>query len=192
MYKAIIFDFFGVFCPDITLEWFKQTVPDYRNKLEQFQSICTRSDYGKLKRSDFFKEVSELACVSVPEMEKGVESQTVINTQLVTFVDTLRTKGYKIACLSNGTHEWTLKVIQEHGLSNLFDEVVLSGDLGIVKPNPDIYLETLKRLGITNNEAIFIDDREINVQAADELGITSILFQDTNNFIEELSSLLTL
>jgi len=189
MYKAVIFDFFGVFCPDITLNWFQKTVPDYEAKLPEFQAICTRSDYGTLSKADFYKEVSALVGVSVGEMEEGVEAETIINTPLVNYVEELRQKGYKTACLSNGTHEWTLAVINNHGLAHLFDEVVLSSELGIVKPSPEIYSHALEKLHATASEAIFIDDRKVNVKAAEACGIRSLVFSNTETFINEFEQL---
>ncbi len=163
MYKAVIFDFFGVFCPDITLSWFQKTIPDYEAKFPEFQAICTRSDYGTLPKADFYKEVSALVGVSVDVMEKGVEAETIINTSLVSFVRGLRKNGYRTACLSNGTHEWTLAVINNHGLAHLFDEVILSGDLGIVKPSPEIYMHALEKIHMSASDAVFVDDRKANV-----------------------------
>jgi FMN phosphatase YigB (HAD superfamily) len=121
MYEAVIFDFFGVFCPDITLEWFKKTVQEYESKLAYFQEICTRSDYGKLSRTDFNKEVAALANVPISDLVDGVEAEIAINTQLVEYAKRLKSSGYTIACLSNGTHKWTLRVIYDHGLGRLFD-----------------------------------------------------------------------
>ncbi len=189
MYKAVIFDFFGVFCPDITLEWFKKTVQEYESKLADFQEICTRSDYGKLSRADFNKEVAALAGVSVGDLIAGVESETVINNSLVAYCKKLRAEGCTITCLSNGTHEWTLQVINDHGLGRLFDLVVLSGDLGIVKPNPEIYKYTLKKLGIKPSEAVFVDDREVNTLAAEVYGISSLVFTSTEAFIVDFEAL---
>lgn len=187
--KAIIFDFFGVFCPDITMEWFKKTVPDWQDKKDAFQAICTRSDYGKLSRDDFNIEVASLAGVSVKALIDGVERETVINKSLVEYVQDLKSKGFKIACLSNGTHEWTLRVIQDHGLAELFEKVVLSGDLGIVKPDPAIYSHTLKELSVEASEAIFVDDRQVNVDAGESCGIKSILFTTTSDFIDSFALL---
>lgn len=187
--KAIIFDFFGVFCPDITMEWFKKAVPDWQDKKDAFQAICTRSDYGKLSRGDFNVEVASLAGVSVKSLIDGVERETVINKSLVEYVEGLKTKGFKIACLSNGTHEWTLRVIQDHGLGELFEKVVLSGDLGIVKPDPAIYNHTLKELGVEASEAVFIDDRQVNIDAGESCGIKSILFTTTSDFIDSFALL---
>ena len=190
MYKAIIFDFFGVFCPDITMNWFQKTVPDYNKKLSDFQAICTRSDYGTLTKSDFYKEVATLANVPVDEMIAGVEAETAINISLVNYVKGLKRDGYQTACLSNGTHEWTLAVIKDHGLRLLFDEVILSGDLGIVKPNPEIYIRALDILHVAASEAIFVDDRKVNVTAAEECGIHSLVFESTDRFISDLKPLL--
>ncbi|HZE87394.1 MAG TPA: HAD-IA family hydrolase [Methylomirabilota bacterium] len=192
MYKALIFDFFGVFCTSIATNWFKRIVPNDKSKLSVFQALCTQSDYGNLSRADFNKEVSKLTGVSVTEIIQGIESETIINTSLVTYVKELRIRGYTIACLSNGTREWTLRVINDHGLGSLFDEVVLSGDLGIIKPSSEIYIHTLEKLKVRASQAVFVDDRKVNTDAAEACGISSIVFNDTSIFVKELENLLQL
>lgn len=189
MYKAIIFDFFGVFCPDITLEWFKKNVPEYELKLPDFQAICTRSDYGKLNKEGFYSEISQLTDIPINQVVDGVEAEVIINDQLVAWTHKLKEGGRITACLSNGTHEWTLDVISRHGLARLFDEIILSGDLGIVKPDSRIYLHTLQKLNIEAAETIFVDDREVNVNAAKECGINGMLFTNTARFIAEFEHL---
>lgn len=189
MYKAVLFDFFGVFCSDLTMNWFRKVTPDYESHLSEFQAICTRSDYGVLTRADFYSEVSKLAGVTVDEMIRGVEAETFINDSLVSYVEKLKQQGYQTACLSNGTHEWTLAVINDHGLGHLFDEVILSGDLGVVKPSPEIYMHTLEKLNIAASEAIFVDDRKVNVDAAEACGIRSLVFKTTESFIDEFEQI---
>lgn len=190
MYKAIIFDFFGVFCPDLSMNWFCKTAKGYKAKLPEFHAICTQSDYGRLSRADFCKQVSALAGISVDEMVQEIEAETKINDSLVNYVKELR-QNYQIACLSNGSHEWTIAIINDHGLAHLFDEVVLSADIGIVKPNPEVYAYTLEKLGIKTSEAIFVDDRKVNVDAAEACGIRSLLFSNTETFIKEFEQILT-
>lgn len=190
MKPVLIFDFFGVFCSSIATDWFKTTKPD-KAGLAAFQALCTESDYGRLTRAEFNQAASKLSGIPVPEIIRGIEAETHINTSLVKYVETLRARGYRIACLSNGTHEWTLRVIVDHGLEHLFDEIVLSGDLGIVKPSPEIYTHTLDKLGLKPAQAIFVDDRQSNNDAAEALGIRSLLFTDTQTFIKDLESLLT-
>jgi putative hydrolase of the HAD superfamily len=99
-------------------------------------------------------------------------------------------KGYRVACLSNGSHEWTLHVIENYGLKGLFKEIILSSDLGIVKPDPKIYMQTLQTLNISPSEAVFVDDRKENCDAAEDFGIRSIVFKDTSTFKDELGNLL--
>lgn len=191
MYKAVIFDFFGVFCPDISLEWFKKNVPDHASKLHILEEVCAKSNYGKLSKADFYIEISKLTDIPTDEVIKGIESQVAINNELVSWVLTLKEKGYQAACLSNGTPEWTLDIMNRYELAKLFDEVVLSSDLGIIKPDPRIYIHTLQKLGVDASEAIFVDDRQANVTAAHECGIESILFVDTTACIAELEQLTT-
>ena len=62
--------------------------------------------------------------------------------------------------------------------------------MGIVKPDPAIYAHALKDLGITASEAIFVDDRQINIDAGESVGIKSILFTMTKNFINEFEKLI--
>jgi 2-haloacid dehalogenase len=190
MYKALLFDFFGVFCSSIATNWFKKAVPNDKTKLAAFQALCTQSDLGKLTRADFNEAASKLTGVPPAEIAAGIEAETVINTELVAYTQELKTRGFQVACLSNGSHEWTLQVINDHGLAPLFDDVVLSGDLGIVKPDPKIYHHTLQKLNLAAKEAIFVDDRKTNVEAAEACGIRSLLFHDTPTFKSELERLI--
>jgi putative hydrolase of the HAD superfamily len=187
MYKAVIFDFFGVFCAPPATIWFKETVPGYEAKLSAFQSFCTQCDLGKLSRADFNTQVSELTGVPIAEIVRGIEAQTVINDSLVAYVRTLKER-YRITCLSNGSREWTLQVIDDHGLHDMFEQIVLSGDLGIVKPNPEIYVAALDKLGLPASQVIFVDDRKTNTDAAEALGIRSIVFTDTQAFVKDFET----
>jgi len=187
MYKAILFDFFGVFCAPIATNWFKKAVPDHDEAwLKTWQALCTQSDLGRLSRKDFNNEASKLTGVPVPKIVRGIEAETVMNDALIACTWELKRRGYRIACLSNGSHEWTLQVITDHGLRELFDDIVLSGDVGIVKPDPKIYEYALKKLGISPAEAIFVDDRQANVDAGEACGIRSLLFTDTPTCIADL------
>jgi HAD superfamily hydrolase (TIGR01549 family) len=189
MYKAIVFDFFGVFCAPMATNWFKKAVPDYEAKKAGFQALCTQSDLGKLTRAEFNQKTAELAGVSVDDVEKGIEAEMIIDTELVAYVRKLKAEGYLIACLSNGGREWTLKVITDHGLRDLFEEIILSTDLGIVKPDPNTYLRTLETLKLPADQTIFVDDREANVVAAEACGMRGLVFTNAASFIRDIQDL---
>jgi FMN phosphatase YigB (HAD superfamily) len=159
--------------------------------LDKFQAICEMSNYGKISREGFYTELSSLTLIDVLKIKTGVEKRIVINRELADYVSLLREESYKIACLSNGTDEWTLRVIEDHNLLSLFDEIIISGNLGIVKPQPDIYIQTLNKLNVAPEETIFVDDRQVNVDAAQKLGISSLLFNNTSAFIKDFKSLVS-
>lgn len=71
-----------------------------------------------------------------------------------------------------------------------FDHIVASCDVKLIKPDPAIYTLALDRLGYEAEECVFIDDREVNVKAAQELGIRGIVFQSKSQTINDLNFLL--
>jgi putative hydrolase of the HAD superfamily len=80
----------------------------------------------------------------------------------------VKAAGYRLAMLSNLPRELATRV-REQPWSALFDELVFSCDLGVMKPNPAIYRLTTERLGETA-ECVFFDDRPENVAAAESAG----------------------
>jgi HAD superfamily hydrolase (TIGR01509 family) len=68
-----------------------------------------------------------------------------------------------------------------------FDHVTLSYELGSVKPEPPIYHDCLTGIGTPGNRTLFLDDRIINVQAAEELGIHALQFISHDQVLSQLS-----
>ncbi len=170
--------------------WFKRVTSSNTEKLAQAQVLFKQSDLGKLTLEEFDKKASELTGVPIQDVTTGIEAEKVINTDLVAYVQKLKDRGFRVACLSNGSHEWTLRVINDHAIGHLFEEIVLSGDLGIVKPDRAIYKYTLEKLGVRASEAVLVDDRRVNVDAGEACGIRSLLFTDTPTFIEQFEEII--
>lgn len=186
-----MFDFFGVFSTPPATNWFKKAVPGDDAKLREFQALCTQSDYGLITRAEMIEQAAELAGgLPVAAVEKGMQAETRLNTELVAYAQKLKQAGYHLACVSNGTKEWTLRVMDDFGIRDLFDEIVLSGDLGMIKPYPEIYRYALDKVGVKPAEALFIDDRKDNVDGADACGIRGLVFEETAAFIHELEAIL--
>lgn len=83
----------------------------------------------------------------------------------------VRHGGGSTALLSNS---WGNGYPREH-FDTTFDEVVISGEVGMRKPEERIYLHTCERLGLRPQDCVFIDDLERNVRTAEGLGMTGIL-----------------
>ena len=71
-----------------------------------------------------------------------------------------------------------------------FDHIIASCDVKLIKPDPAIYTLTLARIGYLAEETVFIDDREINVKAAEKLGINGIVYQSRSQTINDLEAIL--
>jgi putative hydrolase of the HAD superfamily len=79
-------------------------------------------------------------------------------------------------CLSNDVSEWSQKLRERNELAAHFAGFVISGDVGIRKPDPGIYDVLLSRVGRPARECIFVDDRVANLDAAQLLGFQTVLF----------------
>jgi len=93
------------------------------------------------------------------------------------FLEEMRSLGMELWCLSNDVSEWARKLRTKFGLDKYFSGFVISGDTGSRKPDSAIYLSLLEKAGFQPREAIFVDDRLRNIEAAARLGITGILFR---------------
>jgi epoxide hydrolase-like predicted phosphatase len=103
--------------------------------------------------------------------------------------DELKPK-YKIGILSNiSNHQWFREYFTKEELA-MFDEVVLSIDAGVVKPDPRIFELITEKLKAELKEVVFIDDRMKNVGAAKKLGMKAILYEDTPKLKQKLQEIL--
>ncbi|REA56790.1 HAD family phosphatase [Dyadobacter luteus] len=110
----------------------------------------------------------------------------------VELLKTLRSK-YRLFLLSNTSsiHITQVNKILEaatgiKNLDELFDKVYLSYEMGIMKPDPEIYLQVLKEQNIKAEETLFLDDNSDNIKSAAKLGIDTILVQKPVTILEYL------
>src|SRR3989344_976035 len=129
---------------------------------------------------------------TVPDIQKiwfEVMSDIVrVNDDLLRFVETLHANGYRLGILSN-TVESKIAIDKKLGLYEPFDVVCLSCREGVKKPDASFYQTCLKRLDVVPEESVFIDDQELHVAAAREIGMHGILFLDNNSLRLELEKL---
>lgn len=88
-----------------------------------------------------------------------------------------RASGGKTAILSNGVDAVMSQLRAQRPLDRWFDVVIVSCELGVAKPSPEIYEATLARMGTQAHETLFVDDRAENIEAATELGLHTVLFR---------------
>jgi putative hydrolase of the HAD superfamily len=101
----------------------------------------------------------------------------------------LRDRGVRLALLTNNVREWEPLWRTKLPIDDVFETVVDSGFVGMRKPERGIYELTLERLGLPAQACVFVDDLEVNVAAARELGMQTVHFRNTEQAIAELDAL---
>lgn len=97
----------------------------------------------------------------------------------VQLIKELKERGYKLYVLSNMSKEY-IEYLRKLSVFEYFDYEVVSCEVHLGKPNPEIYKYLLEHCGLNPSETIFIDDRHDNVEVAAELGITPFHFDRRN------------
>jgi putative hydrolase of the HAD superfamily len=111
-----------------------------------------------------------------------------INPGIIEVLADLKAGGTRLALLSNAGPDYG-SYFRAGPLGDFFAACYVSGELGLLKPQPEIYRHALDDLGISAAEAVFIDNREANVRGAEALGITGHLFTDVTGLRAFLTSL---
>jgi putative hydrolase of the HAD superfamily len=112
------------------------------------------------------------------------------NESLLEYMRALKERGYRMAILTNNVREWQPLWRSRFAVDEIFGVIVDSGFVGLRKPEPEIYELTLERLGVPPEAALFIDDVELNCDAARALGMRAVWFRSTDQAIEEIESAL--
>jgi putative hydrolase of the HAD superfamily len=111
------------------------------------------------------------------------------NEPMLDLMAELRDRGHRMALLTNNVREWEPLWRAKLPVDAIFEVVVDSAFVGMRKPDPRIYELTLERLGgVAPHESVFIDDNEVNVEAARNLGMLAVHFQDNEQAIPEIRS----
>jgi len=118
-----------------------------------------------------------------------VEMWSEVREDMLRWVLELRSSGVKTAMLSNMHRDMARHVRAECDWMANFDCVALSSELRLVKPDAGIYQYCLERLSVAPREALFLDDREANVRAAEALGITGIVARNTCQIRKDLQAI---
>lgn len=105
---------------------------------------------------------------------------------MVHAVRTLREAGIKTALVSNS---WGGYGYPRESFDEMFDAVVISGEVGLRKPQREIYLLAADKLGVDPSECVFVDDFRVNVEGAQAVGMTALLHRDPAETIRKLEEL---
>jgi len=164
--------------------------------LERFESQYWANrhayDEGKLTGLAFWRKFLEDAALDLPagtaeELNRwDARMWTTQNAAMLAWQLKLKQRGLLTAILSNMGDNVLENMEREFDWLPRFDVLIWSFQLRIAKPDPAIYLHILKELGTRPEEALFLDDRLVNVEAAQALGMVAIQFSTANRLRDDL------
>jgi putative hydrolase of the HAD superfamily len=112
------------------------------------------------------------------------------NPLMIELMQELKATGYRMAMLTNNVREWEPLWRPMLPVDEIFETVVDSGFVGCRKPEAKIYAITLDRIGLPAESCLFVDDVLVNCEGAEKAGMTAVHFQDNEQAIAEIRSVL--
>jgi 2-haloacid dehalogenase len=196
--KAIIFDF-----GNVLLEWnpryvYHRFFPDDPESIERFLQEVNFMEWNLLQdKGRPFVEGVAILSREFPHYshliqayhDNWIDSLGHSLDGTVEIMKELKQAGYPLYGLSNWSAETFPFARQKHDFFDLLDDYVISGEVGHVKPGPEIFQILLDRIGKPAHQCLFIDDSLVNIQQAETMGFGVIHFQSPEQLREALREL---
>ena len=198
MIKACIFDFGRVISAQKRPALFRSYENELGLKVDTINAIMFDSPHwqaalaGEISMDQYWQNIGPQlnlhSATDIVAFQQRYYADESINESVVELLKSLHGR-YRLTILSNhpaGLREW----LAEWRITDLFELVICSGEVGLVKPDPRIYHLLLERLQLTPAKTVFIDDTPGHVEAAQDLGIKGLVFTDAPNLHRQLAPIL--
>jgi len=156
--------------------------------IDQIPRWRPQADRGEISDREFWRAVlQEVGVAPAPQDEE-------IDPYLTLIDDTFRlarrlTRTHRVGILSNDPVDMARARRDKFGFDDLFDPVLISSELGVIKPDPGIYRIAIERLGIAPGRILFVDNLSQNVAAARAQGMQGIVHTDARSLAASLQRL---
>jgi putative hydrolase of the HAD superfamily len=181
-----VFDSFRAFCEREGLD--PGAVKELFREEPRARALVRAVEVGEIGEDDFSERFGELLGVRdrtrlIDRLFAGMGP----DTAMLDAVRRARAAGVRTGLVSNSLGEGRY---DRSAFPELFDGVVISGDEGMHKPQPEIYLLACERVDVPPAECVFVDDLRENCEGAEAVGITAILHRGAEQTVPELERLL--
>ncbi|RYF29400.1 MAG: HAD family phosphatase [Chloroflexi bacterium] len=152
-----------------------------------FTNQIARLGSGKIDESEFWRQLTNeygVRPVDVSEnlLGRAFAKNLEAHVKIMQLVKELGLSDYQLVVLSN-TIEAHAKALRAAGIYDDFDQLFLSHEVGLRKPDPEIYKYVLNSLDVIPEATLFIDDDAKNVEAAKALGMNGIVFTNEDQVV---------
>lgn len=195
--RAVIFDFGGVLARGMGRHldsWERRLglTPGMLPATIWGSEISERAARGHASQEEVWATLGAtfgLDAVALAALQRDFFADEMLDEQLISFIRRLR-PHYKTAVLSNAWPGTRATFEDTHRLHTVMDELIISAEEGLAKPDPRLYRLAAGRLGIHPRECVFIDDSVPNVRGAEAVGMHGVLFTDTASAIAAIQTAL--
>ena len=153
-----------------------------------------RASRGEISAREHMQHV--MRTLDLPETDEAIDDFVdefflgdEVDGEIIDYIQSLRSR-YKTVLLSNAWDNLRKILVKTWKIADVFDEIFVSAEMGVAKPDPKIYKIVLDKLGVAPEECVFVDDFIENIEAARKLGMHGIHFQDKDAAMDELKTLL--
>lgn len=172
MYGVIIEESKGYFIP-YTFEHFDKKEHDRLTKAFREEKLFTRAGNGYLSSNEF---LSALGYRNPTETMQDYLTDFLTLDQDFPWFAEQNYQLYDFVLLSNDVKEWSKYLFELHGLHKYFKDSIVSGEIHMRKPESRIFLYAVQRIRCNPQKCIFVDNSVRNLDAAQEIGINTVLF----------------
>jgi putative hydrolase of the HAD superfamily len=180
-----VFASFGAFCEQEGLS--VATVRDLFRNDEASRELLVGLETGTLPEAEFEQQFAAILGVAPEQLIARMFAGAGLDEAMLAAVRHARATGIRTGLISNS---WGAATYDRALLTELFDGVVISGDVGIRKPTPEIYAMGARAVGLAPADCIFVDDLPFNLKPARELGMATVRHVKAAQTIGELEELL--
>ncbi len=199
--KNVIFDFIGVIA-DVNYIKLALDLP-ITQKVSAFRILISMKKKPALKFAfncyqkgliDSYelymeaKKVCPNSAYIVPELLKRLPKYVKVNENVIALATQLRKNGIRTFIMSNAIPE-TEEIMKKYDLSQAFDDIFLSNQLGLKKPEAEMFEHAIKTHNLNPEETILIDDTKKNLISASKSGIKPVLCKNTTQVCETIKKL---
>jgi len=187
MTRAILFDCFGVLA---TGTWcaFLDTVPPSVDRTA-LHDLNRAHDAGIISHTEFDKQIVALTGAHPKDIESVGVADVHKNHRLINHIRESLRPQYRVGILSNIASDWVTRTLLDEQEQALFDVMVFSYQVGVAKPDPEIFHVACQRLDLPPAEILFIDDVPNNVSAAQSVGMQAAVYTDFHTYHQLITSL---